>query len=845
MPFFVENIEFTNQWGATNTIQPTSNMPDLTAGEKVRIAFNMAYSFRFDLDNNTPRLRAGKLSDIAGGFKIVNYPNQNRLAFAFAAGTIGNVSVSPLKAWLEDQYQTQVNITDELLGQDVTVSGFSEPTFNGTFTVENVIINAQYVGTDAIVSENCDIIVCTVNTAETTEVVQVATLYSNYEVQSIKVNYAQFVNRNNQIKIFSFDENEVPFYTGEGLDVTDATEVPLTFETVGANKMGEMIFAGVSKLQDFSRFKLIFDGNVLPAVANGSALSDAGIQQPDGITANSTRINFYYEISGYDANIGLEFSKTAFNLSDGNSFAAIRGLVGTGASGGILFENLTFTRISDSEVSSRPLYGEPFRVTFDAISTNFSTYNLGAVVGIERIPFTYQSEQTYNGLTAFDLAKNTFAAAAVSGQNGIISNFTTTKETATRIRCTFDVDFGGDYDADDRDICAIWFNTARQNTSLYNNGSTARVVYLSATFQDIPVEPVEIEATTFIPHTFDNVYDGFPSTYLDAIPLQDIVAASRFSIDWAGRDNLRFNKISQKLVIKNSVSGQEIEIESYDVPLTGYPLKDGRAPLVDVTIGRGYKIPSDEVRNQVRVFNDGTVGDVEYYQFLVPFMVRWEDYKQLIINNVPSELLDATKPFNGLNYFLHRYDTIADWDVFFRLTFESSESGIDFVQSFDYQLNTNDYEAHPEVVSRSLKTYSNDGATELLIGVNNAVDLSQNTMIEARWEMTFVPDVTACTVVFWCEEKDNGSPTQVQRISSLNGLFEGSWFENDANSGKIELSVDGNVLIAKAYFNTNVAASNIRVYPTLYLPNTPSGVKLTGDGLLKKDSSDFVKLIGE
>jgi hypothetical protein len=267
--------------------------------------------------------------------------------------------------------------------------------------------------------------------------------------------------------------------------------------------------------------------------------------------------------------------------------------------------------------------------------------------------------------------------------------------------------------------------------------------------------------------------------------------------------------------------------------MRGYQLINNTIPLVNDTIIRGYKIPTNEIRNQVIIRNFDNVGDLYTYEVFFPFLIRWEKYRELLINNVPSELIDANEPFNGLNFFLHRYDLIADWGVYYRLQFYCVENDLEFRQNFDTQLNTVNYEAHTKVVSREVKTFSENGATELLIGSNNAVDLSQKTKIVAKWVMDFAPDPAETTVVFWSEQKNNGSPLNIDRISSINGLFEGSEFENEANDNKIQVTITGNEVEAVAFYNPDTTTqTNKTIYPVLYLPNMPDDALRFEDGEL-------------
>lgn len=838
MPFFIDNIAYSDEFNSGT--RTSINEFDINANLSDDITFLIDVSYANKINANL--LDGGQISAFNSS-SIVGYFTSGLQSFVF-------------NDVLRSNFIDQLNELGQIVGSSFDTFGFTDISLNDSWTIKEIISNYQGF-----------VIICN-EAFVNSEVSDVARFEVTEPITNCNFNYK--LNGNNSSSFVPYinigNSNDVPNVTGVGLDASDiVTEIDLSYTNVGAYKTGSFSVVGLGFSDNVQRFRLKHVIIAAPITLNFAPKPEDYSQFQSSVFNKNAEFNRgtdVYAINGYFGNepsggiiFPFELNKRPYIRLGGGSEAQ---QLPNGSNSRYSVKNVVITRVSDGEVSALPLINEKYRVSFsveNTVDAPFVNSLSKAKIGVEFLPeniAAVKDDDDYVQTFLYDrvvtLTSLPVASGVSTGRAACITRWAPEVAAPSILNCQVEIEYNSDakeyINESSNPYVSIFVKIQDHTTNYFTNDGVVLEVYKGAAQPNIPVDPVNIEATTFIPHTFDNIYDGFPSTYLDSIPVQDIVGATRFYIDWNERPNLRLQNISQKLVIKNSVTGFEVEVGNYDLPVTGYPLKDSRAPLVDATIERGFKIPLNEIRNHVRLFNDGTVGDVEYYQFIMPFFVKWEEYRQIILNNVPSDLLDATKPFNGINNFVHRYDTIANYDVFYRITFESVEGDNNFEQSFDYQLNTNDYEAHPNVISRSIKTYTNDGITELLVDGVNAVDLSQNTLIEARWEMDFTPDLSAITVVFWAEELNNGSPTQIHRISSLNGLFDASWFESDVNDGKALLSLDGDTVVARAYFNKeNVSVNNIRCYATLYLPNTPSGVKLTQDGLIKKTQDDYPKLI--
>jgi hypothetical protein len=183
----------------------------------------------------------------------------------------------------------------------------------------------------------------------------------------------------------------------------------------------------------------------------------------------------------------------------------------------------------------------------------------------------------------------------------------------------------------------------------------------------------------------------------------------------------------------------------------------------------------------------------------------------------------------------------------YRVTFNCSEGATTFEQDFDYTVPTSDYDSHPEVVSRQILSFKEDGVTSLTSGGTNYIESTEKTLIQAEWTFLNAPSaVSDFEIEIYIEAFQNGSPTKIQRISSVNNLLSGSWFtDTGAGDGLVAKSISGSKAIGKVYVNndTLVFFDNYRVYATIYDPKRPSEKLLTegGDNLVAENGDQFVR----
>jgi len=634
------------------------------------------------------------------------------------------------------------------------------------------------------------------------------------------------------------------------LDHTNTSPVTLIFGTVGSYQIGSCTIEGTDLgIPGRQGFKVIHELIIIP------------VERGDDISLQIDYTNAYkFQLIPKEAPNSNPFQQGANSstpLTTGNiTSGQIRvGLLDTnfGLNTNYSVSNLVIERTSDNQNSGIPIVEEKFTVTANinnTIDSPFSDTDTKVQVAIENVPDDPTSTtQGYEDKFVNDRALSTLGAGAIAGESSgdaaSITNYTATFVSASQIIIDFDVDFTAaaetQINAQSNPFFLISCATQNHTLSYASSDRATITVFDGQGINKLLDPPVSLFSNNYVIHTRTNLTEGV--TEIDGFPTQDLVASSVFSIDWTGRDGLRLNRILQSLVLKNSVTGEEIQLAESIIPVNSFPLVNGIYPDAgslsqgtNYNANKGFKIPTDEVRNNIVMSNVNSNGPSPIFFFLgFPFFIRWEAFKQLIINPIPSDLIDTGEPFDGINHFIHRIDDVPNWSVEYRLVFESAESGQNFVQTFDNPITTSDYEEQPNVISRTVRTFKEDKTTSLFISSINYAESTEKTFVKAEFLMNFTPaDISDFEIVFFMEKFEEGSPTSIQRISSFNELLPGSWFtDTGAGDGKILKSIDGDKAVGVAYIDNNTLEFNdqYRLYAHIYLPTTPDENMLFEDGI--------------
>ena len=766
---------------------------------------------------------------------------------------------------------------EEMRGKEVTSVGFP-----ANFTGEVLDVNS--FGGDYFIVIND-------TTSTSTQTRSNAVLYVSSVVESAEFQYAMFgntsgtsyvpsliINNSNQAPIFSTDT-----ITLDASDTVTVNTIPFKFN--GAYQTGSLTVRGTGittsgSVYNRQGFEIIHTTELTPI----SIYSDGTDIQPTGFSIDISNINtsslFNSQSSTYKLQIDLKRNNLDSNggvteITSTSNNTGVFGQKFLGGSTNYSYSNFSIVRTSDSEATDNVLIDVKFTVSFDienTVDTPFSNSNTKVKVGIENIPEVIDNGKNYEGAFLYDHAITTLGAGAIAGEAvGIassITNYTATFNSSSSISVSFDVEFTSGAKTDIKTNSVPYFSifAETQNHTLdYTNSDRVVLQTFEGTaIDDIPFNPITINNTQFITAPYDDFSTGIDNTEIDGFPVQLMVANCNFTVDYLSLNptEFRWTDISQLFVLKNSVTNEEIELEKtsfspygFTDSFIGYVIPDGRV------INRGYKIPDSEIRNQVKLELISYTGSQYTYEVTLPFFVRWEYYKQIILNEIPETIIDTNEPFNGANYFVHRIDSLANWDLNYSISIDSvfrsygtgsaflttrDDFSIDYSATQDYLITTTDYNSHPDITNRSIKSYSEDGLTELVNGSEKFIDSSEKTLIVVEWTMNYTPSaISDFECEFYIEGFENGSPTKIQRISSINQLLSSSWFTSIDGSGLIEKSIDGNKFVGKAYINNNTLANfdNYRLYPTFYSPKRPTEYLLVenGDNLVAENGDKFIR----
>lgn len=698
-----------------------------------------------------------------------------------------------------------------------------------------------------------------------------ATVYYSGTIGSCSIDYQFNEQQNISIPALKLagGQNANFSTTSNTLDAGSASVITVPFKYQGAYQTGSLTISGVAQTTTRQSFEIIhtfratpisvtndFTLGVLPQLVPNSAFVDTNDYQTDTLFDSGGEGHYKLDINFLETpadtnplNVLIQETSGTVNVF-GNS---IRG----GATN-YSVSNLAIVRTSDSAVSGVPIVQEKFTVTFlvdNTADTPFSDTNTLVKVGVENIPVDILNTENYEQTFLSDYALQTLGAGAIAGSATgdalSISAYTATFVSSSQISISFDVEFTAgaitQINLNVTPYFTIFVETQDHLLNYTNSDRTVLEVFSGEGIQAILSDPITVNSSQFITSPFQDFSTGIDASEIDGFPVQLMVGSTQFSADWTGRTDLRINEITQRLVLKNTSTLEEIELDGTIIPVNSFPLIDSEYPDANYSVQKGFKIPSTEVRNLIRMINISDALNVRTFEVFFPFFIRWEDYTELILTSIPSSILDASEPFDGKNFNVNRIDDLSDWELDYRITFDCNEGGQLFSQDFDLVISTSGYDEHPDVTTRVINSFKEDGVTSLTDAGTKYIESTEKTLIVGEWTFSSAPSVISdFEIEFYIEAFENGSPTKIQRISSVNNLLSGSWFtDTGAGDGKVLKSIDGSKAVGKAFINnsTLVGFDKYRIYGTIYDPTRPTEFILTegGDNLVSEAGDKFIR----
>jgi len=800
-------------------------------------------------------------ADQYAGLKIYADNTSNLLGYG---GTTGKQFIF-IDSSLASYYNEQYNEYQNLIGAEIQLRDGSGTL--GTYTVDSLFFGL-YKGVNGMA------VICSDNVTLTNKTYNDGKLVVTEAITSGQIGYAVSNTSNNNDYTPTIEINSSQTATWATSSATlDATNtgspVSLAYKFSGAYETGSLTIDGNGIANDRQSFIIVHTFKIVPI----SIFIDGSTTEPSDFNGrnNSKYNNLFSNGSGQGAyrlnsvfsnqltggiSISSVTTSSSNNIVDELPNVAIFDETYLGFNTDYSITNFTILRTSDSEVADVPLVDVKFTVSFDienATSSPFSNSNTKVKVGIENLNETIDNSEDYIQTYLSDYAITTLGAGAVAGSAtgdaASITNYTATYNSATSVSISFDVDFTANgqtqIDANSEPYFSIYAVTQNHTLDYTNSDRSILNVFRGVGISNVLLDPITEVSTQFITAPYDDLATGIDASEIDGFPVQLICGITRFSADWSTRPDLRIDTISQNLVLKNSVTLEEIELDTTSIPVSTFNLIDGEYPNANYSALKGYKIPSSEVRNKIQVYNrfDLDSGDVHYYECVFPFFIRWEYYKQLILTSIPPSIIDTAEDFDGVNYDVYRIDALTNWSLNYRTTFNCSEGSTTFEQDFDYTIPTSDYNSHPDITARSITSFKEDGVTAL----NGLIESTEKTLIVAEFTYSVAPSaISDFEIELYIEAYENGSPTKIQRISSINSLLSGSWWtDTGAGDGLVLKSIDGSKAVGKAYIDNSILVNydNYTIYATIYDPKRPTEYLLAenGDNLTDELGNKFIR----
>jgi hypothetical protein len=316
---------------------------------------------------------------------------------------------------------------------------------------------------------------------------------------------------------------------------------------------------------------------------------------------------------------------------------------------------------------------------------------------------------------------------------------------------------------------------------------------------DIPESSLVTEVS-FLRHDINDIIDG------DEFPIlkteEETVGNVGLVVDTAGFDSLLIDSVSVQIIGKSLT--QQAILQQYDLDLTGLPVIDG-ARFVNVDDRTQFNVIDEEIRSAYQLkrepVNDS--GTQKAYRLVYPFIFRWEYYRQLLLNSLPSDLFDVSQPFNGYNHNWNRIGDLSGWGIYFRLVINLTGDGLTKTFVRDSELEHRDYNANPDWINETIKIYDLDG-NELTanngFGIFPYIKSGEIVKVVATFEST-VGDVDVSKTVAYSRiyPQEGGSHIDSQSFSSIYDREEISLFTSNGGNGLIQLSAVGPILTCEFY----------------------------------------------
>lgn len=278
-------------------------------------------------------------------------------------------------------------------------------------------------------------------------------------------------------------------------------------------------------------------------------------------------------------------------------------------------------------------------------------------------------------------------------------------------------------------------------------------------------------------------------------------------------NQVEFLKYTAKIIIHNTVSGDEFIVDSKSINLpTG--TSGIVTPNFNVSQNRPFHIPLTEIRKYILARKNNAL-DTSDYEFAFPFLNRWEYWEPYV--GADLAFYNNTEPNDGLNCDWQHYIG-NNWTARYQFELNTKINGVPAIYSDHIDFDIFDRNLVGENTTCIIDTYDPDTLTSLVDGFGNKYILGyKNTLVKATFTNTAEGfSHTNSVVVLGIEAKEIGGYYGKRRMSSKYNPDSDTWFIPLTGETKVKLvnsgtpPVNGSTLEASALIDFNGIGNTIQ-----------------------------------
>lgn len=683
-------------------------------------------------------------------------------------------------------------------------------------------------------------------------------IFITTDLTSINYRYNFVGNQDSPTYISKVDNNLIQLKAG-GVDNTDTvTQVPLIFDSPKTYQIGSAYVKGNGSTSTAQKFTIVHETIITPFILGGDLFDLEDGVAPSYFEAENCLKNIVSIDVGRNVNDPNFIETVLYDFVDGNT-----GWFGENFNGGTtnyFVDSITYKRLDTSVIDAVELTTDEQTVEIvvkNTVDNPFSNNNTEFALNFSIVPES-EEEYTLNGKDIiqnfyFDRGFNTVGSAGVPGDNlgtdyQIIKDLEATYIGTDEIKITATVQLTANAVADllTRDDINYFFWVATQDYTLDREQSdrVSLVADVEPFFIDLTDDGLVTWDTKFLRH-YESDFTTEGTTTLIARTEDDILAYTQFSLDRLGRETDEIEILSTDVsLVAKKADGSEFTLESFNQSFSGTQVV-GDTQYISNTLDRVFQMPTGEQRKEIVVNRriDLDTTDLRYYEIKYPFLFRWEYWEALA--GVNSDAFDTNEPNNGQNEQWHRYDTLTDWDIYYRTTLNVTKNGDALTYQEDTLMSTFTYDEDSDWTNETILALDADTLSST---GNRLID---PTKIKASFTYAggTPPTISDVEFVMRIEVYEQGGISDIRFFSSVYDWTENSWFSSVDTSNKLVKTLDGAVYSCEALLNIGDLPSNstykisARIYNEAALAPIPADAKRMEDDTVKLMADSTIKIL--